>query len=75
MAQSVVGRAAFSAAVALALGIGVREVAASPEASAAFPPYCSDKPECDRICRETYPGQETGGVCNSQNLCYCYFAG
>ncbi len=70
MNRSILGRAAFSAAVALALGFGVREAAASPEAEI-LRPYCRDQLHCESICESMHPGQEVGAVCNS-NLCFCY---
>lgn len=72
MTRSMLGRAAFSAAVALALGFGAREAAAAPEA-AARRPYCEDQMDCENICREMYPDRITSGICSSSHTCWCYF--
>ena len=73
MNRSILGRAAFSTAVLLALGFGLQEaVASSPAASSAEArrPYCEDQIECEQYCESRY-GPGTPGVCNS-NLCFCY---
>jgi hypothetical protein len=66
-----ISRTAFSAAVALALGFGVREAVAAPATSEARRPYCQDQLECESYCEARYPNQPVGAVCNS-NLCFCY---
>lgn len=72
MKSSILGRTAFTAAVALALGFGVREAVAAPSAEAAKRPYCRDDAHCQSICDSMYPGQEPAAFCSSGNTCYCY---
>jgi hypothetical protein len=72
MTRSTLGRTAFSAAVALALGFGVREAVAAPAASEARRPYCRDDIHCETICETMYPGQPVGAFCSSGHTCYCY---
>jgi len=71
MKRSILGRTAFSAAVALALGFGVREAVASPAAQAARP-YCEDQLDCENFCAARYPGQTVGAVCTAGHSCFCY---
>lgn len=70
MNRSSLGRAAFSAAVALAIGFGAREAVASPAAAQALP-SCRDQIECERICRAKYPGFEGWADC-ADHTCFCY---
>lgn len=72
MNRSTLGRTAFSAAIALALGFGVREAVAAPAAKEAARPYCSDDLHCESICQTLYPNQPVAGVCSDGNTCYCY---
>lgn len=65
------GRAAFGAAVAAALGFGARQAVAAPSEQARRP-YCSDLPDCERTCEARYPGQPVGAFCSSGHTCYCY---
>lgn len=74
MTRSILGRAAFSAAVVLALGFGVQEAAGlSPAASSAGArrPYCEDQLDCEQLCEAWY-GPGTPGVCTSGHSCFCY---
>jgi hypothetical protein len=71
MRGSILGRAAFSAVVALALGFGVREAVASPAAAQARP-YCADDFDCEATCQELY-GPGATGICSSGRTCYCYY--
>lgn len=71
MKRSILGRAAFSAVVALALGFGARSAVASPAAAAARP-YCDDDIACDEMCQRMY-GPDAGGYCSSGSTCYCYY--
>ncbi len=50
MNRSILGRTAFSAAVALAMGFGVREALASPAAAQARP-FCADQADCQATLR------------------------
>lgn len=70
MKSSLLGRTAFSAVVALALGFGVREAVASPAPQAARP-YCSDQLDCEATCEAMY-GRPVGAVCTSGHTCFCY---
>jgi uncharacterized membrane protein len=72
MELSMIGRAAFAGAVALALGLGAREAAAAPEAQVpARRPYCSSQEHCQTICERMYPGYDGFGFCSSGSTCYC----
>ncbi|HYW13458.1 MAG TPA: hypothetical protein VE871_15970 [Longimicrobium sp.] len=71
MKGSMLGRTAFSAVVALALGFGVREAVASPAAAQARP-YCEDDLACEATCQQMY-GPNAVGMCSSGNTCYCYY--
>ena len=73
MNRSILGRTAFSAAVALAIGFGAREALASPAAAQARP-YCRDEAHCQSICEAMYPGFDGWGECSSGNTCYCHGA-
>jgi hypothetical protein len=70
MNRSILGRTAFSAVVALAIGFGAREALAAPAAAQARP-YCEDQADCEATCELMYP-DEPGGVCSSGHTCYCY---
>lgn len=74
MTRSILGRAAFSTAVVLALGFGLQEaVASSPAVSSAEArrPYCEDQADCELTCEAKY-GPGTPGFCSSGHTCYCY---
>ncbi|MET0399782.1 MAG: hypothetical protein ABW277_23545 [Longimicrobiaceae bacterium] len=72
MNRSILGRAAFSAAVVLALGFGAREAfALSPALAAARPPVCHYNWECQDWCDRAYGPGTRVGVCDTG--CYCYF--
>ncbi|MEW5926394.1 MAG: hypothetical protein AB1941_02790 [Gemmatimonadota bacterium] len=70
MNRSILGRAAFSTALVLALGFGLQEAVASPPAEARRP-YCEDQFDCEQTCELMY-GPGTPGVCSSGHTCYCY---
>ena len=70
MNRSILGRTAFSAVVALAIGFGAREALAAPAAAQALP-SCRDQAECESICRARYPGFEGVAVCDG-HTCFCY---
>lgn len=70
MKGSILGRTAFSAVVALALGFGAREAVASSVAQAARP-YCSDQLDCESTCEAMY-GRPVGAFCSSGHSCFCY---
>lgn len=74
MTRSILGRAAFSAAVALSLGFGVREAVAAPAADRNAKPYCVDDPDCQSICESLYPGQAVVSDCSANHVCYCGLA-
>jgi hypothetical protein len=65
------GRIALSAAVALALGFGVREAMASPASGQARRPYCSDQASCQSTCERLYPGYTGLAICSTGHTCYC----
>jgi hypothetical protein len=65
------GRIALSAAVALALGFGVREAIASPASEQTRRPYCSDQASCLSICERMYPGYDGPAICSTGHTCYC----
>ena len=70
MNRSILGRAAFSTAVVLALGFGLQEaVASSPTARR---PACDDELACEAFCQSRY-GPTAGGYCSTGNTCYCYY--
>ena len=71
MNRSILGRAAFSAAVALALGFGARQAVAAPKAEA-VQPYCRDGAHCLEICTARHPGEEVWVECSAGHTCYCY---
>lgn len=71
MKRSILGRAAFSAMVSLALGFGVREAVASPAAAQARP-YCEDDLDCEATCQLMH-GPGALGFCSSGHTCYCYY--
>jgi len=73
MNRSSLGRAAFSAMVALSIGFGVREAMASPAAARARP-FCEDQADCEATCAALYP-TKPGGFCSSGHTCYCYGVG
>jgi hypothetical protein len=70
MNRSILGRTAFSAAVALAMGFGAREALASPAAAQARP-FCADQADCQATCEAMYPGYTGMGFCSSGRTCYC----
>jgi hypothetical protein len=71
MKLSMIGRAAFAGAVALALGFGSREAAAAPEGQAtARRPFCHNEEHCQAISEQIYPGYTGFGFCAS-HTCYC----
>ena len=70
MTRSMLGKAAFGAAVALALGIGVREAVAAPADGQTRRPFCHDEAHCQQICEQMYPGYDGFGFCAS-HTCYC----
>lgn len=71
MQRSTLGRMACAAAVALALGFGVREVAAAPAAEQAAP-YCEDDFDCQNTCDMMYGVNKRVGLCSDGNSCYCH---
>lgn len=71
MTRSILGRAAFAAAVAVALGFGARQAGAAPSQDEARRPYCSSQLHCQSICDAMYPGQQPLGICSSGHACYC----
>jgi uncharacterized membrane protein len=72
MKRSMIGKAVFSAAVALALGFGAHEAVAAPgEQMQARRPYCSDQEDCQNTCELMYPGYTGFGYCSAGNTCYC----
>lgn len=71
MQRSTLGRMAYAAAVALALGYGAREVAAAPAAERARP-YCEDDLHCQATCDRLYGVDTRAGFCSEGNTCYCY---
>ncbi|HEX2209431.1 MAG TPA: hypothetical protein VHG93_17265 [Longimicrobium sp.] len=70
MHRSRIMRAAFSAAVALGLGMGVREAVAAPAQEQARRPFCRDDAHCQEICEKLHPGYDGFGFCANQT-CYC----
>lgn len=65
------GRAAFAAAVAAALGFGAWEVAAPRPAAAS--PLCTSNSTCQAYCDKAYPGQGRFGICRADRTCACVF--
>lgn len=74
MSRSTLGRTLFSAAVALVLGLGVRDAVASPSEATRAHPYCRDGVHCLAICAAMYPNvDEPAGYCSPGHTCYCDF--
>lgn len=73
MTRSILGRAAFTAAVAVVLGFGVRQAAAAPAPGRAGP-YCADDADCQSKCEALYPGQQVVSDCSAAHICYCGLA-
>lgn len=72
MNRSILGRAAFSTAVVLALGFGLQEaVASSPASPEARRPACQSDLECWETCQRLY-GPTADGYCSEGNTCYCF---
>lgn len=71
MQRSNLGRMAFSAAVAVGLAFGAREVMASP-AAAQMRPYCEDDLDCQATCDRMYGVDTRIGICSSGHTCWCY---
>jgi hypothetical protein len=71
MTRSILARTAYSAAVVLALGFGVREAVGRPLVSLAQKPYCNDNLDCVVYCEALYPEQTTRPVCTPGHTCYC----
>jgi hypothetical protein len=69
MKRSMIGSAAFAAAVAVALGFGVRDAAAAP--AQARRPYCEDQADCQATCESMYPGYTGFGYCSGSHTCWC----
>ncbi|HEX6038947.1 MAG TPA: hypothetical protein VFZ20_12940 [Longimicrobium sp.] len=74
MTRISVGRAAFSALVAVSLAFGAREAMAAPGAARDRGPYCADDTDCQRKCEALYPGQQVVSDCSAAHICYCGLA-
>jgi hypothetical protein len=73
MNRSKLGRAVFSAALALVFAFGAQQAMASPQhQDSGKRPYCEDEADCQATCDRLYPGQERVGICSEGHTCYCY---
>ncbi|HST59666.1 MAG TPA: hypothetical protein VLK84_13270 [Longimicrobium sp.] len=70
MSGSILGRTAFSAAVALVIGFGAREAFATPAAAQAGL-YCRDDAHCQAICEAMHPGYDAIAWCSPSHTCGC----
>lgn len=75
MRQTILGKAAFSAAVALMLAFGTREALAAPGAAATAAISCESDEECQGYCEIKHPGQNVYGWCHNPPFghCHCEF--
>jgi hypothetical protein len=75
MRNPILGRAAFSAAVALMLAFGTRQALAAPVAARALI-SCEFNEECQEYCEIKYPGQSVVGWCDNPPFghCHCDFS-
>ena len=70
MRRTILGKAAFSAAVALTLTFGAREALSAPVAAAAI--SCETDEECQGYCELKYPGQNVDGWCDTPPFGHCH---
>jgi len=71
MRRPILGKAAFSAAVALMLAFGGRQALAAPGAVAAAI-SCETDEECQGYCELRYPGQNVEGWCDNPPFGHCH---
>ena len=71
MRRTILGKAAFSAAVALMLAFGAREALAAPGAAAAAV-SCETDEECQEYCELKYPGRNVDGWCDNPPYGHCH---
>jgi hypothetical protein len=69
MRGSILGRAAFSAAVVLALGFGAREAMARPAAGVDRRIACTTDEECQSYCEFKYHTADVRGICEGHCIC------
>jgi hypothetical protein len=72
MRQTVLGKAAFSAAVALMLAFGAREAFSKPAAPAGAAISCETDEQCQEYCEFKYPGQNVDGWCHEPPFGHCH---
>lgn len=74
MRRTILGRAVFSAAVALMLSFGAREAFSAPAAAAAAAAMisCETDEECQEYCELKYPGQRVDGWCDQPPYGHCH---
>jgi hypothetical protein len=71
MTRHIIGRAAFSGAVAVALVFGARAAAAAPAPGEAAAPACITSSDCRGYCAAFYPGS-IPRCSNGQCKCLLY---
>jgi hypothetical protein len=71
MRRSILGRTAFSAAVALMLAFGAREALSAPTATAAAL-SCENDDQCQAYCEFKYNTQNVYGWCDGAPFGHCH---
>ena len=71
MRRTILGKAAFSAAVALMLAFGAREAFSAPVVVAAVI-SCETDEQCQGYCEFKYPGQNVEGWCDNPPFGHCH---
>lgn len=69
MRGSILGRAAFSAAVVLSLGFGAREAMARPATGVDRRIACTTDEECQSYCEIKYHTTDVRGICEGHCIC------
>lgn len=73
MNRSKLGKAVFTATLALAFAFGAQQAMASPQhRESGKRPYCEDQEDCQATCDLMYPGQNRAGFCTEGHTCFCY---
>ncbi len=72
MRRTILGKAAFSASVALMLALGARDAISAPAPAAARAISCETNEECQAYCELRYPGREVEGWCDNPPFGHCH---